>query len=253
MIDSTTLNHARQLDQLIQGPLKKNLMQISSGERQHEGSAIHKNEMLKQALEENQAIKEGLEKANDVAISSDRALQEIDRLLNEAQGIAVSASSVSVVPEARQAFQSQMANIQKSIDRIAQDNPMAQVSDLSALGLEQEVTAVSSAELGLVDVDLTSTSGATEAQDAVSDAQSTLGQQRVALGGLVTQLQSQLASLDDAIVSGARALSTFTDADLIMETSTRSQLDTSIHTSILVQQEALQQNRWVGRVLDQLN
>lgn len=67
---------------------------------------------------------------------------------------------------------------------------------------------------------------------------------------LVKKLEQLLPDLQGP--GGDGELERLTDLDLIETVAERSQIEQQLHTSVLVEQEVVQQNRWVGRLLSQL-
>ena len=216
-----------------------------------------KSERLQKVLEENKAIRNGLELAKKITGDSLSALNGISEQLRQARDLSKEAGGSSSEPAVVKNYAKEFSKISTTIDDLSKQVQVPDFDGYESNGDSNSKTGftngrVSSADLGLVNRDLESSDGAREAEAAAKNALAEIQLKQAAASGLVNHLESQLANLDEAIVKGARALSAITDGNLLIKTSEHSQLDSALHTSVLVQQEALQQNRWVGRVLDQL-
>jgi hypothetical protein len=217
-----------------------------------------KKERLEKVLEENRAIRNGLDSAKKKALGVQDSLTQIENGLQRSAELAKKAADIDVSASHRKSLDVELSEVSKGMSRELQALQVKRLEietngDQKPLPLETISSGASSGkELGVENRRANSAQSASESQQAFEKAAKNIQKQLAVSGGLVSHLESQLASLDDAIVSGTKALSKFTDGDLLMKASSHSQLDEELHTSILVQREALQQNRWVGRALDQL-
>jgi seryl-tRNA synthetase len=212
----------------------------------------NKESRLKEKLEENKAIKDGLESAKKVASQSSVALAGISETLKQVRNLA--RESVQLRPSENSNDHSRkLSDLTKAIDRLAEQVRVPVVEASGRIETETfEVGQVSSKDLGLSNQRLDSSEGSRDTEETATKALSEIQLKKAATSGLVNHLESQLVNLDESIVSGTKVLSSITDGNLLIRTSEASQIDSALHTSVMVQQEALQQNRWVGRALDQL-
>jgi hypothetical protein len=218
--------------------------------------------ILEKILEENKAIKDGLESAKKVTSQSLSALGGISEQLRQVRDLARDSGAADSSAVTRN-FSKELSSLSQKIDDFAklvkvpdvehsnrQTNSQTSIRTESGSGFTNG--HVSSEDLGLSAQGVASPEPSSETEETAAKALADIQLKQAAASSLVSHLEAQLANLDEAIVKGTRALSSITDGNLLMRTSQHSQLDSALHTSVLVQQEALQQNRWVGRALNQL-
>jgi hypothetical protein len=222
--------------------------------------------ILEKILEENKAIKDGLESAKKVTSQSLSALGGISEQLRQVRDLARDSGAADSSAVTRN-FSKELSSLSQKIDDFAKlvkvpdvEHSNRQINSQTSIRTSIRTESgsgftnghVSSEDLGLSAQGVASPEPSSETEETAAKALADIQLKQAAASSLVSHLEAQLANLDEAIVKGTRALSSITDGNLLMRTSQHSQLDSALHTSVLVQQEALQQNRWVGRALNQL-
>jgi len=199
---------------------------------------------------ESEAIRDGLRAAQTTSAQVEATLRDIEQALtnltNDLNSVLQEGIPSSLQPNLQK-------NARENLDSISSSNQNIQalVAELPQI----EGTAIQSVDTSNLEnlaTGLGTNEEALAARQSLKTAlQATLGN-RSSVNLIAKHLGQQLVTSED-VAQGSFGLARFTDADLLLDVAKNSQLEEQLHTEVLVKAEAGQQNRRIGRLLNQLS
>ena len=222
---------------------------ISTSDVTDEALSEATEERTEKVREEKEAIRDGIRAAQNTATQIEANLRKVEQSLSQLTNNlnatvqdGVSSSIQTSLLEGNRQSLSVISNANQALGPLTSALPQveeAELQNIDTSGLENLATGLGTNEEAL------------QARESLKTALKTTLGNRTSLNLIAKHLGQQLVTSED-VAQGTLGLSRFTDADLLLDVAKTSQLEEQLHTEVLVKAEAGQQNRRIGRLLNQL-
>ena len=163
--------------------------------------------------------------------TAEGALNEVHDMLQRMNELAVQAANGTNKDEDREYLQLEVAQIIEEIDRVQAttkfndqelldgtfEDKTLQVNADATDNITITINDMSSTELGVNGVDISDSTGASDAIDTIKGAITTLSQERAKLGAIQNRLEHTIANLDNVVENTTAAESQIRDTDMATE------------------------------------
>jgi flagellin len=160
--------------------------------------------------------------------TAEGALNEVEDMLQRMNELAVKAKNDTNTTADRQAIQSEITALVSEIDRVQQSTEFntkklldgsftgkkLQVGAHSTNEITVSISAMDASSIGVKSINVTTTSGAGDAIDKISDAISSVSKQRSELGAVQNRLEHTIKNLDNVVENTQAAESNILDTDM---------------------------------------
>ncbi|HEY8361931.1 MAG TPA: flagellin, partial [Tissierellaceae bacterium] len=227
------INTHRQLS-IVNNAAAKSMEKLSSGYRINragdDAAGLSISEKMRAQIRGLQMASKNAQDGISLIQTAEGALDEVHSILQRMRELAVQAANDTNVEDDRKALQDEIDQLIKEIDRIASDTEFNTQKLLNGSfsgkfhiganeGQNMELTIgnMSSTDLGVNGIDISSQSGADSAITTLDNAIKTVSEQRSKLGAVQNRLEHTIKNLDNAAENLQAAESRIRDVDMAKE------------------------------------